>query len=888
MQSLLRVVGFGSEAQKSRSFGSKEASPLPSARRSRATSFGLSDDNPLPSEEALLPDLASIAAATEKGILVLEEEARSFERLRLLEALPLVRRWSQALRRKPRPEEPLASFRAQFLRSNALEKALEGLRRNEPIRHALLDRPLFAAPDASDPAEALLSELTSIVQFCLPRSAAPLAAPALRAVFAESSEATAAALTAVRALKDDWAEVVRCQASRGLERRLDSLSYELQKSAISRQASSRSFGPEAVAAAAAARRASRDHVAVLALLCEALSGSYAAAASQPAKIARALRDLGLSSEGGSSSSRGRRSEPGLPSISDCEAAVTAMVRKTEESVREGLELLGLPRVPLHFVPNLELRLCGHDIRVAVNAMIAHWLEDDRPAFFDVLQRLRRTVQLPADFEEEADEDIPWKEAELRVLRAELLKEREVALKRLRSLERRLQRVDERLGQAGGVGCDVSPSPRSRSLSTCRGISFAVSPPTPCHPSSWGPSRPSRSPSRGREAWDQKQLAPEFASIITRAAEALAAETQRTLERLATQLQQRRAQLLSGLSSHLEGEREQLALLAARESDSVIDAQLGDVLCDARRLIEKVEAVTSGNSRPSSSWGHFSSGRRCRARWMDGNFYDATIQSVLGDGNVVVNWLRPRPQVDEGSPDKRPLITISDTGGDDTLHRIVPKADVQLEESSIGKPTDSVTAVQLFQARSDEDLLCMDCDAAGADWAAVSFGIYLCRSCAEQHGQLGARQSLVRLLNDGWGWNARDLQYLSVGGNSAFRSFLARYPSLLQMPPLQRYASRFGEYYRRHLDAICTGAQLPQMLPADVASQPASGDFLSAAEAAVVASEVSRRFEAAAQLSFSQARHRSSGSAGPFLGSIPLPRTTPKMSPSRSTSLIITF
>merc|ERR1711879_1081481 len=105
-------------------------------------------------------------------------------------------------------------------------------------------------------------------------------------------------------------------------------------------------------------------------------------------------------------------------------------------------------------------------------------------------------------------------------------------------------------------------------------------------------------------------------------------------------------------------------------------------------------------------------------------------------------------------------------------------------------------------------------------------------------------SLVKQLNDGWGWVLQDLQYLSSGGNSAFHTCLQKYPAIQSMPILERYASRLAEYYRRHLDAICTGTQLPQPPPSELAIQPSSGEFLSAAEAAAVAQDMAHRFEAA--------------------------------------------
>merc|ERR1712217_583499 len=181
----------------------------------------------------------------------------------------------------------------------------------------------------------------------------------------------------------------------------------------------------------------------------------------------------------------------------------------------------------------------------------------------------------------------------------------------------------------------------------------------------------------------------------------------------------------------------------------------------------------------------------------------------------------------------------------TLNRIVHKTDIRLDETGAdGDQSSAQTAMKLFEARPPEDFVCVDCGGAGADWASVSFGTYLCRVCALEHQRLGVRLSLVKQLNDGWGWVLPDLQYLSSGGNSRFRASLEKYPVLQTMPVMEKYASRFAEYYRRELDAICTGTQLPQPPPPELATQPSSGEFLSAAEAAAVAQDMARRFEAA--------------------------------------------
>jgi stromal membrane-associated protein len=847
MESFLRAVGIAAEQP-------AQESPLPLA----------------PQEMALLPDIAKIAAETERGILALEEEAKSLERLPLPEALSLVKRWSQGLRKKPRPDDSLASFKAQFLRSNALEKALEGLRRNEPLRAALLDPPLFGSHE-----EALLTELRVIVQLCLPRAAASLVSPALHTVLTELAEGPAT-LAVVRVLKEDWTEVVSCQTLRALERRLDSLAYELQKSALAMHTRECRASPSPSREATSARRTSHEHVTVLALICEALEQSHSRHESHASEISSALASMGVDPNcfvaGGATSSRatapraadkagtlggtdttsndglnggtGGAGPNGLPCIQDCEAAVNAMVCKTEQGMQDGLTLLGLPGSPLHFVPGLELRLCGHDVRVAVNAMIAHWLQDERDEFFDVLRRIRQIVERPA---------MEPQEGELLQQRAALASERQALLGRLRSLEQQLSEVDARLARMSAGG-----ESRSRAPSFQEAVQFlpgAVHGPTP-----HGRSTPLREtpPQRLSPLRPVGGSGEDFTALIGIAAEALATETQRTLERFASQLQQRRTQLLAGLSSHLEGQQERLLVLAVQArpppSGTAMAAQNGSVgadfeaaLQEARQLCNHVEAVTLGQSGCRLAGDGLVCGTRCRAKWMDGKYYDATVHQSNCDGTVVVNWLRPRPAGAGDVSPTSPLITVWEHGGDDTLHRTVMKADIHVDDQDKGDQSELQAALQLFKSRVAEDRLCADCGAIGADWASVSFGVYLCRACAEEHESLGTRVSLVRQLNDGWGWVQRELRYMARGGNGAFRTSLERYPAVQSLPRAERYSSRFAEYYRRHLDAICTGAMQPQPLSPDVAAQPSTkGEFLSAAEAAALAQEVSRRFETAVQ------------------------------------------
>lgn len=90
--------------------------------------------------------------------------------------------------------------------------------------------------------------------------------------------------------------------------------------------------------------------------------------------------------------------------------------------------------------------------------------------------------------------------------------------------------------------------------------------------------------------------------VQRVAEVLSTETQRSLERLGTQLQQRRTELITALRSHLDSESERLSSLAvapggaehSMATDLAMEA-LHDAASENRLLCERVQKVVGGSS-----------------------------------------------------------------------------------------------------------------------------------------------------------------------------------------------------------------------------------------------------------------------------------------------------
>eukprot|EP00747_Dinoflagellata_sp_TGD_P164934 gnl/TRDRNA2_/TRDRNA2_185561_c0_seq1.p1 gnl/TRDRNA2_/TRDRNA2_185561_c0~~gnl/TRDRNA2_/TRDRNA2_185561_c0_seq1.p1 ORF type:complete len:370 (-),score=67.57 gnl/TRDRNA2_/TRDRNA2_185561_c0_seq1:108-1217(-) len=73
---------------------------------------------------------------------------------------------------------------------------------------------------------------------------------------------------------------------------------------------------------------------------------------------------------------------------DMEAAISAVCTRTASSVAHGLRMLGLPGAPLHYEPGRIFRLCGYDIREAVNELVEQWMDGEVEAFAESLQKLR--------------------------------------------------------------------------------------------------------------------------------------------------------------------------------------------------------------------------------------------------------------------------------------------------------------------------------------------------------------------------------------------------------------------------------------------------------------------------------------------------------------------
>ncbi|CAE7478110.1 DNAJ1 [Symbiodinium pilosum] len=111
---------------------------------------------------------------------------------------------------------------------------------------------------------------------------------------------------------------------------------------------------------------------------------------------------GLSFGGSLKPQPARQSGSSQPDHDTCEQAISAMVSRSYNGMKEALQLLGLPDYPLSFVPGRELKLCGHQLREEINEMIHHWMTDEKDDFYSALSKIKGIVAKPILTEEELD------------------------------------------------------------------------------------------------------------------------------------------------------------------------------------------------------------------------------------------------------------------------------------------------------------------------------------------------------------------------------------------------------------------------------------------------------------------------------------------------------
>lgn len=113
-------------------------------------------------------------------------------------------------------------------------------------------------------------------------------------------------------------------------------------------------------------------------------------------------------------------------------------------------------------------------------------------------------------------------------------------------------------------------------------------------------------------------------------------------------------------------------------------------------------------------------------------------------------------------------------------------------------------LQQLLARPDNSL-CFDCSVSPSQWAAVSFGIFVCERCAEEHRKLGIRVSFVRGVEE-QGWTEKNLNAMREGGNQALEEFFAVYNISRNAPVSFKYRTKAAEFYSQKLKKLSTGLE----------------------------------------------------------------------------------
>ena len=119
---------------------------------------------------------------------------------------------------------------------------------------------------------------------------------------------------------------------------------------------------------------------------------------------------------------------------------------------------------------------------------------------------------------------------------------------------------------------------------------------------------------------------------------------------------------------------------------------------------------------------------------------------------------------------------------------------------------------VFQQLSldEENNRCFDCASLQPQWASVNNSIFLCLNCAGLHRGMGVQTSFVRSVNLD-SWTEKQLSLMTLGGNKKFREFFKNY-DLNEESPQIRIATKAADFYRRQLNAKCSGNTFSEVPP----------------------------------------------------------------------------
>lgn len=133
----------------------------------------------------------------------------------------------------------------------------------------------------------------------------------------------------------------------------------------------------------------------------------------------------------------------------------------------------------------------------------------------------------------------------------------------------------------------------------------------------------------------------------------------------------------------------------------------------------------------------------------------------------------------------------------TPSHAAPLAPASSSTSSGKEPTlqadELARQVEAIVGREAANRKCFDCGSNDHEWASVSFGIFLCITCAGHHRRLGTHISRIRSCRMD-SWTERQLHLFDSGGNQRLADFF-RANNVPDSQMYQRYSTPQAEWYR---------------------------------------------------------------------------------------------
>ncbi|OMJ75335.1 hypothetical protein SteCoe_25531 [Stentor coeruleus] len=109
---------------------------------------------------------------------------------------------------------------------------------------------------------------------------------------------------------------------------------------------------------------------------------------------------------------------------------------------------------------------------------------------------------------------------------------------------------------------------------------------------------------------------------------------------------------------------------------------------------------------------------------------------------------------------------------------------------------------------DKNSSCVDCFTANPEFISVTFGIFICQSCAKKHLMLGP--SISRVISLTSNLSSEDLISIQSGGNSALLTFF-NYYKISSFPIEYKYCTSAATFYQDMLKHISKGQDYPKDL-----------------------------------------------------------------------------